>query len=137
MMVDPETTVLIADDDVSFATFARTALAGIGATAQTVGDGDACLEAVRASQPDAILLDLFMPGIDGLEVLRRVRAAPALLETICIALSANAMAEDMARARIAGFADYWTKPIAFEHFLAQLDALIERRHPTQRARRAH
>jgi CheY-like chemotaxis protein len=65
MMVDPETTVLIADDDVSFASFARTALAGIGATAQTVGDGDACLEAVRASLPDAILLDLFMPGIDG------------------------------------------------------------------------
>lgn len=45
------------------------------------------------------------------------------------------MAEDIVRARAAGFADYWTKPIAFGPFLAQLDALIERRHPTQLAGR--
>ena len=65
------------------------------------------------------------PTIDGLEVLRRVRAAPELGKTVCIALSANAMAEDIVRARAAGFADYWTKPIAFGPFLAQLDALID------------
>ncbi len=83
-----------------------------------------------------MLADMHLPDIDGLEVLRRVREAPALRETVCIALSANAMAEDMAQARAAGFADYWTKPIAFDHCLARLDALIERRHPTQLARQA-
>ena len=100
-------------------------------------DGATGLRHALAEPPDVMLVDMHLPDIDGLEVLYRVRAAPALDETVCIALSANAMAEDMARARIAGFADYWTKPIAFEHFLAQLDALIERRHPTQRARRTH
>ncbi|MEO8122785.1 MAG: PAS domain-containing protein [Burkholderiales bacterium] len=100
-------------------------------------DGASALRQALAEPPDVMLVDMHLPDINGLEVLRRVRSAPALRETICIALSANAMAEDMAEARAAGFADYWTKPIAFEHFLAQLDALIERRHPTQLARQAH
>ena len=94
-------------------------------------DGATGLRRALDAVPDVILVDMHLPDFDGLEVLRRVREAPALRDTICIALSANAMAEDMARARAAGFADYWTKPIAFEHFLAQLDALIDRSHSAQ------
>jgi CheY-like chemotaxis protein/anti-sigma regulatory factor (Ser/Thr protein kinase) len=98
-------------------------------------DGASALRDALAAPPDVMLIDMHLPDIDGLEVLRRVREAPALGKTVCIALSANAMAEDIVRARAAGFADYWTKPIAFGPFLAQLDALIERRHPTQLAGR--
>ena len=94
-------------------------------------DGASGLQQALAATPDVMLVDMHLPDFGGLEVLRRVRAAPALARTVCIALSANAMAEDMARARAAGFADYWTKPIAFDHFLGQLDALIARRHPAQ------
>lgn len=96
-------------------------------------DGTTALRRALAEPPDVMLIDMHLPDFDGLEVLRRVREAPSLGKTICIALSANAMAEDIGRARAAGFADYWTKPIAFDHFLTQLDALIERRHPTQLA----
>jgi PAS domain S-box-containing protein len=99
-------------------------------------DGTSALREALAAPPDVMLIDMHLPDIDGFEVLRRVREAPALGHTVCIALSANAMAEDIGRARAAGFADYWTKPIAFGPFLAQLDALIERRHPSQLARRS-
>ena len=56
------------------------------------------------------------------EVLRRVRAAPNGAALRCIALSANAMPQDIERALAAGFADCWTKPIDFKRFLAGLDA---------------
>ena len=73
--------------------------------------------------PDVVLIDMQLPDIDGFEVLRRLRMAPALSRCVKIALSANGMSDDIARARAAGFDDYWTKPIDFKRFLANLDAL--------------
>ncbi|MDP3824216.1 MAG: PAS domain-containing protein [Burkholderiales bacterium] len=73
--------------------------------------------------PDVLLIDMQLPDIDGFEVLRRLRAAPALARCVKIALSANGMSEDIGRARAAGFDDYWTKPIDFKRFLVNLDAL--------------
>ncbi|MEO8805444.1 MAG: PAS domain-containing protein [Burkholderiaceae bacterium] len=74
-------------------------------------------------RPDVLLIDMQLPDIDGFEVLRRLRAAPGLAHCVKIALSANGMSEDIARARAEGFDDYWTKPIDFKRFLADLDAL--------------
>ena len=81
---------------------------------------------VRAAslQPDLILVDMQLPDFDGFEVLRRLRAEPATAATRCIALSANAMPEDIARALSAGFDDYWTKPIKFKEFLQSLQKLF-------------
>jgi PAS domain S-box-containing protein len=73
-------------------------------------------------RPDLVLIDIQLPDIDGFEVLRRLRADPATAGVPCIALSANAMPEDIARALAAGFEDYWTKPIAFGSFLSALGA---------------
>jgi CheY-like chemotaxis protein len=73
--------------------------------------------------PDVLLIDMQLPDIDGFEVLRRLRDAPALAGCVKIALSANGMSDDITRARAAGFDDYWTKPIDFKRFLAGLDAL--------------
>ncbi|MBE2242032.1 MAG: hybrid sensor histidine kinase/response regulator, partial [Burkholderiaceae bacterium] len=56
------------------------------------------------------------------EVLHRLRAAPDGASLRCIALSANALPQDIERALAAGFADYWTKPIDFDRFLAGIDA---------------
>ncbi len=72
-------------------------------------------------QPDLILVDMHLPDIDGYEVLRRLRAHPATAHIRCIAVSANALPDDIARARQAGFADYWTKPLDFKIFIAALD----------------
>ncbi|MBX3618752.1 MAG: PAS domain-containing protein [Rhizobacter sp.] len=74
-----------------------------------------------ALQPDLILVDIQLPDIDGFEVLRHLRQQAVTAQTPCIALSANAMPEDIARAKAAGFSDYWTKPIDFANFLSALD----------------
>ncbi|HEX2541895.1 MAG TPA: PAS domain-containing protein [Caldimonas sp.] len=71
-------------------------------------------------QPDLVLIDLQLPDFDGYEVLRRLRAEPRTRDLPCIALSANAMPDDVRRGIAAGFADYWTKPIDFSIFLAAL-----------------
>ncbi|MEP7300493.1 MAG: PAS domain-containing protein [Caldimonas sp.] len=71
-------------------------------------------------QPDLVLIDLQLPDFDGFEVLRRLRAEPSTQAIPCIALSANAMPEDIERGLAAGFADYWTKPIDFPAFLSAL-----------------
>jgi signal transduction histidine kinase len=86
-------------------------------------DGRSGIAQARELRPRAVLIDLQLPDIDGWAVLRALRADPALNDTRCIALSANAMPEDIARARRIGFDDYWTKPIDFAQFLSGLDAL--------------
>jgi CheY-like chemotaxis protein len=73
-----------------------------------------------ALQPDLVLIDLQLPDFDGYEVLRRLQADPLTRHLPCIALSANAMPEDVRRGIAAGFSDYWTKPIDFGVFLAAL-----------------
>lgn len=85
-------------------------------------DGGSGLAQARAKAPVLILLDMQLPDMDGYEVLRRLRLDPLTASIPCIALSANAMPEDIRRALDAGFADYWTKPIDFKAFLSGLDA---------------
>ncbi len=74
--------------------------------------------------PQVALLDLNLPDISGFEVLQALRGQPQLAGCRFIALSANALQEDVALARQAGFDDYWTKPIDVPMFLAALDGLI-------------
>ena len=75
------------------------------------------LELARAEPPDLVLLDIQLPGIDGFEVLRRLRADAPTRAIPVVAVSANAMPGDIERARLAGFDDYLTKPIDFERLL--------------------
>ncbi len=77
-------------------------------------DGPAALAGLAASPPDLVLLDISLPGLDGVEVLRRLRAAPALAHLPVVALTAHAMAGDRERFLAEGFDDYVTKPIVDE-----------------------
>ena len=86
--------------------------------------GQAGIARARELKPDVILVDLQLPDIDGFEVLRRLRKQPETAGTPCVALSANAMPEDIARGLDAGFADYWTKPIDFKAFIVALERLF-------------
>ena len=79
---------------------------------------------LMAGAPDLMLLDMQLPDIDGLEVLQRLRAGPETAAIPVIALSANAMPEDIERALRAGVSDYWTKPLDFKAFMESLDALF-------------
>jgi CheY-like chemotaxis protein len=74
-------------------------------------------------RPRVVLVDMQLPDFDGYEVLRRLRGQAPMQGSRFIALSANAMPEDIAVAREAGFDDYWTKPIDFAQFLGGLDSL--------------
>jgi PAS domain S-box-containing protein len=86
-------------------------------------DGRSGIAHAQSLRPRAVLIDLQLPDIDGFAVLRALRADDRLAGTECIALSANAMPDDVARATRAGFDDYWTKPIDFSQFLGGLDRL--------------
>ena len=90
-------------------------------------NGERGVARAKALQPDLVLIDMQLPDFDGLEVLRRLRAAPETAGIPCIALSANAMPEDIRRALAAGFVEYWTKPINFNAFLQSLEALLQAR----------
>ena len=90
---------------------------------RTAVDGLSGVAAALSERPDLLLLDLQLPDIDGLEVMRRVRAQPSMAGCRIIALSADAMPDHIAAALAAGFDDYWTKPIQFGAFLGHLDRL--------------
>lgn len=87
--------------------------------------GQAGVARAQLLQPDLILIDMQLPDFDGFEVLGRLRADDRTRASICVALSANAMPEDIERARAAGFNDYWTKPIDIDAFLSALSGLFE------------
>jgi CheY-like chemotaxis protein len=93
---------------------------------QIVSEATGAAGVARAQKllPDMILIDMQLPDFDGFEVLRRLRADPSTASIPCIALSANAMPEDIARGLGAGFDDYWTKPIKFKPFLDALERLF-------------
>jgi PAS domain S-box-containing protein len=102
-------------------------LPGMALVAETTGQ--AGVQRAGSLLPDLVLVDMQLPDFDGFEVLKRLRSQPETAAIPCIALSANAMPEDIARALGAGFEDYWTKPIVFKSFIAAL----EQRFPLQPA----
>jgi PAS domain S-box-containing protein len=87
-------------------------------------NGAAGVDRARSLCPDLILIDMQLPDFDGFEVLRRLRAQPETAGIPCIALSANAMPDDIARGIGGGFDDYWTKPIRFKPFIDALERLF-------------
>lgn len=88
------------------------------------------LELLRSLRPHLLLVDIDLPDISGIEVCRRVRADPRTAKLPLIALSANAMAEDIQQALDAGFDRYHTKPLNFQALLKDVDELLNR--PTPR-----
>jgi PAS domain S-box-containing protein len=88
-------------------------------------DGPRGLALATAQRPDLVVVDVSLPGMDGYELCRRMRALPALRGQPIVALSANAMAADRARGLAAGFDRYFTKPLNVSQFLAWLDKAVQ------------
>jgi two-component system, cell cycle response regulator DivK len=80
-------------------------------------NGSAALEGIASDRPDLVLLDISLPGIDGTEILQRLRSDVTLRDLPVIALTAHAMAGDREKFLAAGFDDYVTKPIIDETLL--------------------
>ncbi|WP_198320707.1 hybrid sensor histidine kinase/response regulator [Azohydromonas aeria] len=123
----PAATVLYIEDDPVNALLVRHILElRPDCTLLEAADGAAGLALARQLRPDLVLIDMNLPDMSGVEVLHRLRADAATRALRCIALSADAMPDNVARARAAGFADFWTKPIDVPEFLQRLDALLGR-----------
>jgi PAS domain S-box-containing protein len=95
-----------------------------GIELECAADGGSGIGCALAMKPHLILLDLQLPDMSGIDVMRRLRAEPVLAECRFIALSANAMPEDVSQALGAGFDEYWTKPLNLQQFLADMDTLV-------------
>ena len=87
-------------------------------------NGEQGLALARSHAYALLLIDMQLPDFDGLEVLRRLRADPATAGLHCVALSANAMPEDIQVALAAGFDGYWTKPLDMPGFLSALAVIV-------------
>jgi CheY-like chemotaxis protein len=87
-------------------------------------DGPTGLTLAHSEKPDLILMDMSLPGIDGWEASRQLKADPATAGIPIIALTAHAMAEDREKALAAGCNEYETKPVELTSLLAKIEALL-------------
>ena len=90
----------------------------------TAEDGERGCAMALAERPDIILMDLEMPGVDGWEATRRLKADPQTRDIPIIALSAHALAGSRERALAAGCDEFDTKPVEFERLLATMRRLL-------------
>ncbi len=103
--------VLIVDDNAVNLKLVTYVVQAAGFEVETAVDADKALAAIARGEPDVILMDLQLPGIDGLELTRRIKADPATRDIRVIAVTAYAMKGDREKAVAAGCDDYVTKPI--------------------------
>jgi len=103
--------VLIVDDNPTNLKLVAYLVRANGYEVDTAGDAAAALAAIAANRPVVILMDLQLPGIDGLELTRRLKSVPATRGIKIIAVTAYAMKGDEEKALAAGCDDYVTKPI--------------------------
>jgi DNA-binding response OmpR family regulator len=120
--------VLLVDDDAAIRRSVAVGLELEGFRVVSASGGRAALEAVERIHPAVVLLDLTMPDLDGLEVLKRLRGAGEEVP-VCV-LSARDEVDDRVRGLEAGADDYVVKPFAVEEVAARLHALLRRRPPS-------
>ncbi len=118
--------ILIVDDDPDILQFVRMNLELEGFTVQTADGGQEALETARNTPPDLVLLDIMMPEMDGLTVLRRLRTMPATMNVAVILLTAKALAEDRVKGLDLGADDYVTKPFDLEELVARVKTVLRR-----------
>ncbi|MHB8664011.1 MAG: response regulator transcription factor [Acidimicrobiales bacterium] len=119
--------ILVVDDEPSVRQALHRALTFEGYEVRTASDGQGALDALLTDPADAVLLDVAMPGVDGLEVCRRMRAAGD--RTPILMLTARHATADRVAGLDAGADDYLVKPFALEELLARLRALLRRATP--------
>jgi CheY-like chemotaxis protein len=104
-------------------------LEALGFRVVQAADGIEGIERALAERPDLILMDLSLPGLDGWEATRRLKADEATQDIPVIALTAHAMLGDREQTLRAGCDDYETKPIDFQRLMAKVEALLRKETP--------
>ena len=118
--------VLVVEDNPSNLDLARMVLEGNGLTVDTASNGPEGLEKARHLRPDLILMDMQLPGVDGLAVTRQLKADPATADIKVVALTANALKGSEEQALAAGCAGYIAKPIELKKFMLQVTNFLEK-----------
>ena len=128
----PAERILAVDDEPRYREIIRFNLEAAGYLVVCAPSGEAALEAASADDPDLIVLDVMLPGIDGFEVLRRIRersSCPVIM------LTAKGSEEDKVRGLRLGADDYVTKPFSAQELLARVEAVLRRAHPPESGER--
>ena len=118
--------ILVVDDDARLAASLQRALAYEGHTVEVAADGPGALVAARDRPPDLVVLDVMLPGLDGVEVCRRLRQGS---DVPIMMLTARDAISDRVSGLDAGADDYLVKPFAYDELLARVRALLRRREP--------
>jgi DNA-binding response OmpR family regulator len=122
--------VLVVDDDQDMSAFLVRLLAQQGLKAEAVNDGYAALAAIAADPPDLVLLDVQMPGPDGFEICRRLKASEATALMPVVLVTALEDQDSRVRGIQAGADDFLSKPVHREELLARVKTL-RRLHETR------
>ena len=116
--------ILLIEDSVSLRRSLRIGLSNLGFTVNDTGDGSEGLSMALAGSYELLILDLMLPSLDGLSILKALRAAKK--ETKVIVLSARDLPEDKVKGLLEGADDYLTKPFSFDELHARLLCLLRR-----------
>jgi two-component system OmpR family response regulator len=116
--------VLVVEDDAKIASFVTRGLKQAGYAVDHVSDGEAGLALAESTDYDAAIIDVMLPKLDGISLVRRLRLSRRL--TPILFLSAKSSVDDRVRGLQSGGDDYLTKPFAFSELLARVHALIRR-----------
>jgi two-component system, OmpR family, alkaline phosphatase synthesis response regulator PhoP len=119
--------ILIVEDEADILELVRHVLEKEGFTVRAAADGEAALREARLRRPDLLLLDLMLPGMDGLEVCRRLRALPETAALPIVMLTARGEENDVVAGLNLGADDYVTKPFSPRVLVARLQAVFRRR----------
>jgi DNA-binding response OmpR family regulator len=126
-MTEPvKTRILVADDDVDILDLVVFKLTQAGFETVAVTDGMAALAAIEADPPRLAILDIMMPGLSGLDVLRKVRANDAMSDLDVILLTARARDTDVDTGFATGASDYVIKPFSPRELLHRVNAVLAR-----------
>src|ERR671934_773833 len=118
--------VLVVEDNPSNRDLARMVLEGSGLFVETAATGQEGLEKARHLRPDLIMMDMALPGVDGLGVPRQLKADPATAQIKVVALTANALKGTEEQALAAGCSGYIAKPIELKKFMVQVTNFLEK-----------
>jgi two-component system cell cycle response regulator DivK len=116
--------ILVIEDNPANMKLASLLLHNVGHTVLCAGDAETGLTLARAEQPDLILMDIQLPGMDGLAATALLKKDPATRAIPVIALTALAMKEDQEKTRAAGCDAYIAKPLRFRELYAAIDGLL-------------
>lgn len=126
-MTDQKKSVLIVEDEEDILALLHYNLIKAGYNADCASHGEEALKSIAAKKPDLILLDLMLPGVDGMEICRRLRNDESTNEIPIIMLTARGEEEDVVRGLELGADDYVAKPFSIKVLLARVQTVLRRK----------